>query len=208
MVVFDTTMLSLLLRPNSGHPLDSSGNPISQVPERVAYLVTRLEKTKTKIIIPTPVLSEFLVVAGAEGPRVIEEINKSTVFRIVPFDTLAAVEVAAMTRTALDAGDKRKGLDAPWAKAKYDRQIVAISRIAQATMIYSDDEDVRTLATDANIPVTGIAELPLPPENSRIDLFTAGPVKEQTNAVFEFSISGDTSEQEPEEPEEPDQIIP
>jgi hypothetical protein len=80
----------------------------------------------------------------------------------MPFDTIAAVEAALMTRAALSTGDKRGGLGAPWAKVKFDRQIVAIAKVARATMIYSDDADVRTLAAAENIPVIGLAELPLP----------------------------------------------
>jgi len=64
MVVFDATMLLLLLRPNSGRPRDSAGNPVSQVEERIAHLVQRLERMRTRIIVPTPALSEVLVHAG------------------------------------------------------------------------------------------------------------------------------------------------
>lgn len=44
MVVLDATFLMLMLRPNSGRPLDSNGQPISQVVERIAHLVQSLEK--------------------------------------------------------------------------------------------------------------------------------------------------------------------
>jgi hypothetical protein len=46
-----------------------------------------------------------------------------------------------MTRAAVDAGDKRVGSDATWAKVKFDRQIVAIAQVRRATAIYSDDAD-------------------------------------------------------------------
>jgi hypothetical protein len=57
MVVFDATILMLLLRPNAGQPTDSSGQPITQVQERIAHLLQTLEKNRTRIIIPTPALS-------------------------------------------------------------------------------------------------------------------------------------------------------
>jgi predicted nucleic acid-binding protein len=65
---------------------------------------------------------------------------------VVPFDTRAAIELAVMTRNAIDQGDKRGGVDAPWNKVKFDRQIVAIAKVAGATTIYSDDLQLRTFA--------------------------------------------------------------
>ena len=129
MVVFDATMLMLLLRPNTGRPLDSSGNPVAQVEERIAHLIQRLERMRTRVIIPTPALSEVLVHAGSAGPQIGETLARNTVFKIVPFDALAAVEAALMTRNAINAGDKRGGLGGSWAKVKFDRQIVAIGKV-------------------------------------------------------------------------------
>jgi hypothetical protein len=53
------------------------------------------------------------------------------VFYVVPFDTLAAIELAVMTRNALAAGDKRAGSKESWAKVKFDRQIAAIARVTR-----------------------------------------------------------------------------
>jgi hypothetical protein len=64
----------------------------------------------------------------------------------------------------MEAGDKRGGPQGTWAKVKYDRQIVAIARGEGADITYSDNNDVRKLATQAGIAVRRIAELPLPPE--------------------------------------------
>lgn len=75
MVVFDATVLLLLLRPNSGRPVDASGAPIAHVQERIVHLLQHLEKAKTQIVIPTPALSEVLVRAGAAGPQIIETLN-------------------------------------------------------------------------------------------------------------------------------------
>ncbi len=200
MVVFDAAILLLLLRPNAGRPLDSSGNPVSDVQERLSHLVQRLEARKTRIIIPTPVLSEVLVHAGAAGAEIVETLTRSTVFKVEPFDTRAAVEVAVMTRAAIERSDKRAGLVATWAKVKFDRQIVAIAKVFNATMIYSDDADVRALAMAENIPVTGLAELPLPPPKTQIEMQLAPPVaEEQTDVIIPESEEAE----EPPESEEP-----
>jgi hypothetical protein len=183
MVVFDSTILVVLLHPEAGRANDSSALPIAQLQERIAYLVQRLERAKVRIVIPTPVLAEILVYAGVAGPRIVETLTRSTVFKVMPFDELAAVESAIITRAALDQGDKRGGLSATWAKVKFDRQIVAIAKVAKATMIYSDDDDVRALAAVENIPVTSLAELPIPPETAQPELDLAPPSKQQSDTA-------------------------
>lgn len=179
MVVADATVLLLLFRPGAGVPRDSSGKPIEHVRQRIEFLVSELERAKTKILIPTPALSELLIRAGpAAAAEIIEKINRQTVFRIEAFDTRAAIEVAAMLRDELPRGKKAlKAGHETWAKLKFDRQIVAIAAVNQATTIYSDDEGVRSLAKRYHIEVIGLADLPLPPEGpeANLDLFERGP---------------------------------
>lgn len=172
MVVIDATTLLLLLRPDSGRPIDSNtGLPVTEVRDRIEFLIATLEKEKSKLIVPTPALSEVLVRAPpSDAPRLVEEINKAAVFRIAPFDALAAIEVAAITRTAISRGDKKSGSRDTWAKVKYDRQIVAIARVLQAPVIYSDDQGIRAIAKEAGITVVGIADLPLPPKIAQREL--------------------------------------
>lgn len=138
--------------------------PVEYAKERLDHLVKELEQGRTTIIIPTPALSEILVWAGSAGPAYLDRLNSSAAFRIVPFDQRATVEVAAMTRDALVAGNKRGGAQGTWAKVKYDRQIVAIAKVDGADIIYSDDDDVRRIGMQSGLAVRRIAELPLRPE--------------------------------------------
>lgn len=161
----------LLLRPDTDAPSDAAGRPIEHPTARIEFLIRELEKAGSRIIIPTPVLSEVLVRAGAAASQqLIDDINKFTVFRIEPFDTRAAIEVAAMTRAALDVKAKKGASDSTWAKIKYDRQIVAIAKVNQASAIYSDDRDIRAIAAQADITVIGLADLQLPPESAQHEL--------------------------------------
>lgn len=167
MVVIDATILMLFLRPDAGVPLGPGNVPIAQPRERVAHLIDRPERSKVKVVIPTPVLSEVLVrVDTLEAQQLVELIMMHAAFRIEPFDVRAAIEVASMTRNAIDGGKRpgRRDPQATWAKLKYDRQIVAIARVSQATTIYSDDRDIRTIAARVGISVVGLADLDLPPE--------------------------------------------
>jgi predicted nucleic acid-binding protein len=179
MVVFDASILILLFDPDARPPADrETGQPIARCKERLEHLIAGFERAQTKVIIPTPVLSEVLIRAGEAGPAYLDELSGSAHFKIVPFDTRAAVELAELTREALDAGDKRNGSAAPWAKVKFDRQIVAIARTEHAEVIYSDDDDIRRYAPRLGITVLGIAELPLPPDDSQGNLPLDGKADE------------------------------
>jgi predicted nucleic acid-binding protein len=163
----------LFFRPDVPVPARRGGAAIDLPRARIEHLIQQLEKARTKVIVPTPVLSEILVRAGPlASQEIVEKLNRFAVFRIESFDARAAIEVAAMTRNALGAtGKKRGNSNAPWAKIKFDRQIVAIAKVARATAIYSDDDDVRAIASVENIPVIGLNELPLPDEARQGDLF-------------------------------------
>ena len=164
MVVFDSTILLPMLWPGVPAPTHpDTGRAVEQFRERIDFLVAHLEKTKSKIIIPTPALSEILVRAGRAGPDYLARINSESVCRMVAFDERAAVEVAAMTKAALDSGDKRGGVDGPWSKIKYDRQIIAIAKVEGASVLYSDDPGVHTFGTNAGLTIIRSWELPLPP---------------------------------------------
>src|SRR6266508_5263194 len=134
MVVIDATNLLLMLRPGTPVPAGAGGVSIDKPKERIEHLVQQLDKAKTKIIIPTPALSETLVRAGvAASQQIVEHLQKYSVFRIESFDTRAAIEVAAMTRDAIAKRRKRENSAATWAKLKYDRQIIAIAKVCGAT---------------------------------------------------------------------------
>ena len=180
MVVIDATMLMLLLRSGIPVPAGPDGLPIEKPKERLELLVEKLQKARTKLIIPTPALSEILVRAGVQASQeIVEHLNKYAVYRIEAFDTKAAIEVAAMTR---DARSKRGGSSSVWAKIKYDRQIVAIAKVCGATEIYSDDNDIVGIAKTVGIKVIGLADLPLPPEDRQGKLQLEGHADGQIHA--------------------------
>jgi predicted nucleic acid-binding protein len=156
-------MLLLTIRPDVNVPIDKkTGVPVDYVEARVNALIEKLEKDKIKIIIPTPALSEVLIDAGKDMYSLMENIQKNSAFRIISFDNLAAVELAAMTYNAKKKGDKRSGVKTTWAEIKFDRQIVAIAKVHNATTIYSDDDNLQSFAEQANINVIKLADLPIP----------------------------------------------
>jgi hypothetical protein len=168
-VAFDAVMLSVYLHPHAKAP-----KPIDRLPERIQLLVDELEASGAKIIIPAPVLSEFLVLVGNDGAVYLSELTNSEVFDIQPFDLRSAIEAAEMHRKADAAGDKRAGSPSRWQVAKVDRQFVAIAKVNGVSCIYSDDAGVKKMAETAGIAVKGVADLPAPPpSNTQLPLLVS-----------------------------------
>lgn len=171
MVVFDATMLSLLLRPGANPPLDpATGTPVQYAEVRIASLVEQFEKSRTIIVIPTPALAEILIKAGPAGSGIVQRIQKSSVMQLRSFDARAAIELAQMTNAAASNAEKRAMIDAPWSKIKFDRQIVAISKVNGATAIYTDDNKLIAFATLHDISCVRLADLPIPDSARQMQL--------------------------------------
>ncbi|MEI7669324.1 MAG: PIN domain-containing protein [Pseudomonadota bacterium] len=173
MILFDTTMLLLLMRPDIKAPIDKeTGEPVEYAKERISALVEQLEKSCAKIIIPTPVLSELLVKADKERESIVSTIQKNSVFRIIPFDTLAAIEVAEIASNAIKTtGNKRGNETGEWAKIKYDRQIIGIAKVNRATAIYTDDDNLINCANSNNIKTIRLKDISLPDEFNQLSFF-------------------------------------
>jgi predicted nucleic acid-binding protein len=164
-VAFDATLLVYVVDENAPAPIDpGTGKPVTDCKQRIEYLLETLQKDDAKIVIPTPALGEVLVKAQQMAPELLRQLNSSKHFRIAPFDTMAAVEYSSMHAQRLGKAATNR------TKAKFDEQIVAISRVENVQVIYSDDGDIAKLA-NPKIKVMGIAELPLPPVKAQSDMF-------------------------------------
>lgn len=180
MVVFDSSVLLLVLDSAAKAPIDSAtGACVHNAAKRIDHLIGCLSADREKIIIPTPVLSEVLVHAGAAMQRYLEILNGQASFRIAPFDQKAAIEAALVTSDAIKRGGHRidaANPDSSKTKIKFDRMIVAIAKVEGAHTVYSDDDDVHSYATRAGLKAFRTAELDLPPEELQSSLdFDAKP---------------------------------
>lgn len=164
---FDANFLTLVLYPTADPPNDpATGRPIEHAAKRIALLLEQLSKDGERIIIPTPVLAEVLVLVGAAGPEYVRLLDKSARFEVAAFDERAAIENAAVLASAIAKGDKRSGLDqTPWQKIKIDRQIIAIAKVRGAKIIYSTDSDIAKLARETGIEVRHLADIPAPDDD-------------------------------------------
>jgi len=170
MVVFDSSVLLLVLDPDAKAPVDpNTGERVENAAGRIAYLIENLTADKEIIVIPTPVLSEVLVHAGDALPSYLNILNQQATFRIASFDQRAAIETARAVSDALKRGSHRvdnANPDAARTKIKFDRQIVAIAKTEGAHTLYSDDNDVHNYATRSGLKAYRTAELDQPPEDT------------------------------------------
>ncbi len=203
-VLFDNSFLTLVLHPTMKRPpLDpSTSRPVERVSERVDLLLETLEKDRETIIIPTPVLTEFLVLAGNDGPLYLTEINSNRNYSVEDFDQRAAVELAAMHLSIRAAGGDRRGeQEGTYAKVVFDRQIVAIAKVNNVTALYSDDDGLGKFAERNGIKVVRTWELPLPPEKH--PLFRGALDDAHAGLLEGRVVDGDTPEKKDDTKYEP-----
>lgn len=130
--------------------------------EKIEHLLSRIDKAKGKVIIPTPAIAEYLVRADKAGLAVLDALQKRSSVVVATFDLAAAYETALIDAAAIGRDDKRDGSEQAWQKIKVDRQIVAIAKSQGAKLIVSDDEGVRDTAARVGISAVNIDALPLP----------------------------------------------
>ena len=173
MVVFDTETLLYTLDPTLSPPLDpNTDQPVTHVKERIDALVDELQSKHEKIIIPTPVIAELVVLAGAiGGSEYLQRIDRLSCFQVEAFDQRSAIELALMTYEAIKSGDKKAGSKAVMAKVKFDRQIVAIAKVHAASSIYTCDENLTKFAQNNDLNVIAVWDLPLPEIVAQTDLW-------------------------------------
>jgi len=170
MVVFDTSILALVFDAKAKPPIDpNTGLPVTECQARLDYLIKTLTKAKERVLIPTPVLAEYLVRAGADRAKRFDLIVGSRVFVVSPFDTKAAVECAGIE----DADYLRiRAVPEPDSKAKvkFDRQIIAIAIARGVDTIYTGDHGLAARAARNGLRVVMTWELALPPVDPQFEL--------------------------------------
>ncbi|MES2075659.1 MAG: hypothetical protein V4462_08585 [Pseudomonadota bacterium] len=92
MVVFDTSVLTLAFDTDARAPIDpATGQPLTRCKERIDYLLQTMSAANRRVLIPTPVLAEYLVRGGMDKDKRLQEFLNSKSFSVAPFDVKAAV---------------------------------------------------------------------------------------------------------------------
>lgn len=154
-VVFDSTFLIDLF------------NPRLHGDKRLAldFLVTELSKARTRILIPSPCLTELLIRAGTAKDKYVQKLGSSSAFDIIPYDRRAATECALLLEAAWD-NKTQKAITKT--KFKFDWMIVACASSRGVQRIYSDDADILRCATQVGIQTIKQSELSIPAESRQL----------------------------------------
>lgn len=177
MVGVDSTFLSLMLHPKARPPQDpTTKKPVDRVEDRIEKLLEDLDAEGERIILPTPALCEFLLLAGREAPEYLDRISAMKTILVRPFDEKAAIELVAREAEDRAGGSKRGGGSDTWNKVRFDRQVVAIVKANGGSRIYADDESLKKYAVRCGLTTVSTWELPLPAAKQTNMEFESEPV--------------------------------
>jgi hypothetical protein len=190
-VAIDACILSQFLFENCGELIDfSTGKAIRSARERIDGLIQKVERDKDYVVVPTPALSEALVVVAPSVQKYLDILHSQACFKIVGFGERAAVEVALRAKTGLSTHDKKEAVKSAWNKVKYDRQIVAIAKCENVTAIYSADKDIHSHARLWGMAVFNVCDLQVPPQQQK--LFTSSQSEAQPSQPQTSSTQDDS----------------
>ena len=160
-LLVDNNILIQILAPNkTGLTHPETKVVLDRLEERAQAFVAEAERRKALILIPAPVLSEFLIgVEASKYQAYLDVLNGSACLEVVDFDTAAAIECAQLP-------DKRELAQiSPEQYAKkltYDRQIVGIALATTADEVWSHDDSLRKIASSRGLTVKSLADIEPP----------------------------------------------
>lgn len=140
----------------------------NKIPQAVRF-IEQLDESDTKILIPTPIITELLSHKATESERdaVIVLLNTKNII-IKPFDIACALkcgELLQKTFTDKELRDYAIEEKIVKAKIKYDSMIAATAIVNKCDCIYAEDGDIERYAGGQ------IRVLKMPTINVQTDLF-------------------------------------
>jgi predicted nucleic acid-binding protein len=170
-VIIDTNILISMMHNDIGSQ-DTWRNPrnneeIDNVPLRAKALKEQIEQRGDVIVIPAPVLAEYLIGIKPENHHEhINLINSMSCFEMAPFDEISAIECARLPsyqelKRLFSSSENEQNTAS---KVKFDRQIISIAKAMNVEEIWSHDNNVFKKCTESGITVKSLADIPLPPE--------------------------------------------
>lgn len=145
-----------------------TGLEISDPQRRVEALIDMVESNSGTVIIPTPVLAEYLVgIERKEQQTHLNLIQKQACFEIASFDEIAAIECAQMPSLQELKLMKKSGTAS---KVKFDRQIIAIALSLNVDEVWTHDRDMFERCKKLGINVKSLADIEPVPVQVLIDM--------------------------------------
>ena len=164
-IIVDTNILIRLMKKN-----DRSLNPLNadiqhkedDLDLRAEALLASIERSGGTVVIPTPVLAEYLL--GIDGERNKQEhvslISSMSCFEILPFDEIAAIE-CSMLPSLQEFKQLAKQINSNQTanKIRFDRQILSIAVANGIKEIWSFDGEVITKGRELGIDVKSLLDI-------------------------------------------------
>lgn len=142
-----------------------TGDHVDRASARASALIDRIDQLNGVIVIPTPVLAEYLIGISRDAYQdQISLLNSYHCIEIVPFDEMSAVECALLVDE-----QEHRSLDpeATKAKLRFDRQILAIAIATCADELWTHDRGLFNKAKASGVSVNSLADIdPLPDQQS------------------------------------------
>jgi predicted nucleic acid-binding protein len=162
--LFDAGFIYILFDDRARVPRDAKGKlVVDRAQDRVDFLVQTISERKDKIILPSPALTEFMLLSVDRYRDYLAIIRRKAVFEIAGYDEPEAIELVEHWQQFGDGNKLKRGAAETYAKLKYDRQIAAIAKTRRVECIYSTDSDLEKYADQLNIKFCNLIHLPLPP---------------------------------------------
>lgn len=174
--VIDTNVLVPLLGALQGVKLPVAPHcprtqkVIDRADERALALVERIDREKGSIIIPTPVLAEYLVgVEGASQQDILDRIYSYSCIEVAAFDDAAAIECALLVS---ESEKKQLNSDSTKAKVNFDRQILSIAKAYSADELWTHDEKLTRKGDAVGMKMRNLSEIQPEQKQQSLVLFS------------------------------------
>lgn len=165
--VIDTNVLVQFMC--DADPIDltdpETGDVVERAAARASALVDRIDQLNGMVVIPAPVLAEYLVGISRDAyQEQLNLLNSFSCIEIVPFDEMAAIECALL----VDEQEHRSlDPDATKAKLRFDRQILAIAIASGADELWTHDKGLFNKARASGVSINSLASItPVPDQQS------------------------------------------
>lgn len=162
-IVIDTNVLVQIMQNQRSTDLRNpeTGEIIDLPFERAAALVDHVDTVGGLVVLPAPVLSEYLFgIDKAAFQSHLDVINSVKSIEVVAFDQVAAIECAMLVT---DAEQKQLDPDATKAKLRVDRQILAIAVASGVAEIWTHDIGLTKKAASMGLAIKSLADIGPPP---------------------------------------------
>lgn len=175
-IIFDTNILvQAITGMKDGCKLSNPKNGM-EIPDpmrRVEALIDMVESSGGAVIIPTPVLAEYLVGIDKKDHQThLNLIQRQSCFEIASFDEISAIECAQMP-SIKELKLMMKSDTA--SKVKFDRQIISIAKALNVDEVWTHDKGVFNRCKEMGIVVKSLADIDPAPVQVLIDMSHDAP---------------------------------